>query len=298
MIREKSCGAVVYAVKDGRRLYLLEHMKKGHTSICKGHVEGRETEHETAAREIREETALSVLFLDGFRRTIQYSPCEGCVKDVVFFLARAESMEVTAQPEEVDSIEWAELPEALVLLTHRSDRETVLAADRYLNEHPETGDFRPMRRHDRELTREQCERLLKEGSHGVLSLCGDGGWPYGAPLSFVYRNGKIYFHGAGVGHKLDAVRHDPRASFCAVAQDRVISEQYTTDYRSVIAFGTVREIADRGEKRDALRALALKYAPADAEENRERYIGADIAAACVLELTVLRMTGKSRSKME
>ena len=64
MIREKSCGAVVFTVQKGMRLYLVEHMVKGHTSICKGHVEGAETERETAAREIWEETALKVAFID------------------------------------------------------------------------------------------------------------------------------------------------------------------------------------------------------------------------------------------
>ena len=294
---EKSCGAVIFAIDRGERLYLLEHMKKGHTSLCKGHVEGNETEHETAAREIREETALEVTFLDGFSRTIRYSPYEGCLKDVIFFLARADAMDVTAQPEEVASIEWAALPSALVKLTHRSDRETLLAADGFLNVHPELTPARPLRRRDRELTREQCEQILLDGSNGVLSLCGDGGWPYGVPLSYVYREGKIFFHGAKSGHKLDALRRDPRASFCVTARDRVIPEQYTTDYRSVIAAGLVREVTDEAEKRAALRLLGRKYAPADAPENRERYIDADINAAAVLELTVAHLSGKARSKL-
>lgn len=294
---EKSCGAVIFAESGGERLYLLEHMQKGHTSLCKGHVEGAETEHETAVREIREETALEVAFLDGFSRTIRYSPCEGCLKDVIFFLARAESMDVTAQPEEVASIEWVPLEDALVKLTHRSDRETLLAADRFLNAHPEHTVFRPMRRHDRELTREQCEKLLKDGFDGVLSLYGDGGWPYGVPLSYVYRDGKIFFHGAKSGHKLDALRRENRASFCVVTQDHVIPRQYTTDYRSVIAFGLLREVTDEAEKREALRALALEYAPADTVENREKYIDADINAACVIELTVTHLSGKSRTKL-
>ena len=294
---EKSCGAVIFAESGGERLYLLEHMQKGHTSLCKGHVEGAETEHETAVREIREETALEVAFLDGFSRTIRYSPCEGCLKDVIFFLARAESMEVTAQPEEVASIEWVPLADALVKLTHLSDRETLLAADRFLNAHPEHTAFRPMRRHDRELTREQCEKLLKDGFDGVLSLYGDGGWPYGVPLSYVYRDGKIFFHGAKSGHKLDALRRENRASFCVVTQDYVIPQQYTTNYRSVIAFGLLREVTDEAEKREALRALALEYAPADTVENREKYIDADINAACVIELTVTRLSGKARTKL-
>ena len=87
MIYEKSCGAVIFTEADGVRLYLIELMKKGHCSICKGHVEKNETEHQTAEREILEETGLSVKFINGFRESIEYSPYEGCIKTVIFFLA-------------------------------------------------------------------------------------------------------------------------------------------------------------------------------------------------------------------
>ncbi len=97
MIYEKSCGAVIYAEKDGRRLYLIELMQKGHRSICKGHVENDESERQTAEREILEETGLTVRFLDGFRETIEYSPYDGCMKTVVFFLAKADNTDVTVQ---------------------------------------------------------------------------------------------------------------------------------------------------------------------------------------------------------
>ena len=56
MIHEKSCGAAIFVRQDGQALWLVEHMQKGHTSLCKGHVEAGETEHDTARREIREET--------------------------------------------------------------------------------------------------------------------------------------------------------------------------------------------------------------------------------------------------
>ena len=85
---EKSCGAVIYYEDDGRRLYLIELMQKGHRSICKGHVENDESEHQTAEREILEETRLTVTFIDGFRESIEYSPYDGCMKTVVFFLAK------------------------------------------------------------------------------------------------------------------------------------------------------------------------------------------------------------------
>ena len=129
---EKSCGAVIFAERGGQRLYLLERMRKGHMSLCKGHVEAGETEHETAAREILEETALTVEFLDGFRESIQYSPSPGSVKTVVFFLARAERTETAAQPEEVSEILWLPEDKAQKALTYASDRDVLRAAADFL----------------------------------------------------------------------------------------------------------------------------------------------------------------------
>ena len=56
MIYEKSCGAVVYDIHNDYPFVVVEYMKKGHVSLPKGHMEEGETEEETAAREILEET--------------------------------------------------------------------------------------------------------------------------------------------------------------------------------------------------------------------------------------------------
>lgn len=132
MIYEKSCGAVIYSETDQMRVYLVEKMLKGHQSLCKGHVEGNETEHGTAAREILEETNLKIQFVDGFRECIEYSPYSGCIKEVVFFLAKAESMNVLAQPEEVSLISWLPFEKALESLTYESDKAVLQKADDYL----------------------------------------------------------------------------------------------------------------------------------------------------------------------
>lgn len=134
MIYEKSCGAVIFHPgAGGERLYLVELMRKGHRSLCKGYVENNETEHETAAREIREETGLSVVFVDGFRETIEYSPYPGCTKTVVFFLAGSESDGVKAQEEEVREIDWLPFEEASAALTFDSDRDVLRKAETFLN---------------------------------------------------------------------------------------------------------------------------------------------------------------------
>ena len=134
LIPEKSCGAVIYTERWGEAFYLLERMKKGHVSLCKGHVEENETEHETAEREIMEETALEVRFIDGFREIIKYSAFPGSVKTVVYFLAHAPRMETTAQPEEVSEILWLSEIDALRSLTYDSDREILRKAAAFLRQ--------------------------------------------------------------------------------------------------------------------------------------------------------------------
>lgn len=130
---EKSCGAVIYTVQNGTRFYLVEQMQKGHVSLCKGHVEQDESEHETAIREIREETGLEVEFVEGFRKTITYSPSMDCMKTVVFFLAHAEHTSVRVQEKEVREIKWLPFENAVEALTFDSTREILRQAETFLD---------------------------------------------------------------------------------------------------------------------------------------------------------------------
>lgn len=159
--------------------------------------------------------------------------------------------------------------------------------------------FREMRRKRQMLSEDDCKIILREGTSGVLALSGDDGYPYAVPLSYVYDGEKIFFHCARSGHKLDAVRRNPKASFCVIGQDKVVPEEYTTYYRSVIAFGTVRILEDDREKYDSVREIALKYAPLDTEEQRRAAIEREWNGLCMLEMTIEHLTGKeARELME
>ncbi len=151
--------------------------------------------------------------------------------------------------------------------------------------------FREMRRKKQLLPEEEAIAILKEGTSGVLALSGDDGYPYAVPISYVYEGGKLWFHCAKSGHKLDAIRREPKASFCVTAQDKVVPEEYTTYFRSVIAFGTIRELEGE-EKRPAIEHLALKYSPLESEESRREEIEKTWKALCILELEVEHLTGK------
>ena len=65
--------------------------------------------------------------------------------------------------------------------------------------------FREMRRKKQQLADEECRSILERGKTGVLAVNGDDGYPYAVPVNYVFSNGKIYFHSALSGHKVDAI---------------------------------------------------------------------------------------------
>lgn len=152
--------------------------------------------------------------------------------------------------------------------------------------------FYEMRRKRQLLSQEETTAVLNRGTSGVLALSGDDGYPYAVPLSYVYDGEKIYFHCAKNGHKLDAVRRNEKASFCVIDKDEIVPEEYTTYFRSVIAFGRIRILEETREKWAAIDKLALKYAPNSTVDDREQAIRREWAPLCVLEMTIDHVTGK------
>lgn len=151
--------------------------------------------------------------------------------------------------------------------------------------------FREMRRSRQQLSREAAEEILSRNTCGTLAVSGDDGYPYAVPLSYLYFGGKIYFHCAKTGHKIDAIRGCDKVSFCVIDQDLVMPEQYTTYYRSVIAFGRAGLVENAEEKRQAITALAMKYAP-DFPDGIGPEVAASLDHMAIVEMTVEHLTGK------
>ena len=125
--------------------------------------------------------------------------------------------------------------------------------------------FRAMRRNKQQMSETAAVSILQDATSGVLSLMGEDGYPYGVPMSYAYADGKLYFHSAVTGHKVDAIKQYEKASFTVVVQDDVVPENYTTLYRSVIAFGRIRIADTEAERVQAVQLLAEKYHPGGAE---------------------------------
>ena len=151
--------------------------------------------------------------------------------------------------------------------------------------------FRPMRRIRQQLSSEECERILGRCTSGVLALTGDGGYPYAVPLSYVYADGAIIFHSAVEGHKVDAIRRDNRCSFCVIEQDDIKPAEFTTHFRSVIAFGRIHILEDTDEKVQALRLLGRRYSSND-EPGLQHEIDKSLDHVLLLRLDIDHLSGK------
>ncbi len=152
--------------------------------------------------------------------------------------------------------------------------------------------FRKMRRFKQLLPDEVTEEVVGRNTNGVLSVLGDEGYPYGVPLSYVYSDGKFYFHCGKEGHKLDAIRACDKASFTVIDKDQVVGEEFTTYFRSVIAFGRVKELAKPEEMEEALYVLSAKYAPSIPMDKIREHAHSGVGRTVVLVMEVEHMTGK------
>ena len=152
--------------------------------------------------------------------------------------------------------------------------------------------FREMRRKRQALSREEVSSVLYRGTSGVLALSGDDNYPYAVPISYVYDGEKIYFHCAKSGHKLDAIQQNEKVSFCVIDQDKIVPDEYTSYFRSIIAFGRIEVIKDEKEKRTAIEKLASKYAPEDTAIGRKNAIDREWTPLCMLKMHIDHITGK------
>lgn len=150
--------------------------------------------------------------------------------------------------------------------------------------------FRKMRRHKQQLSHEECVEMLTNEPRGVLALLGDYDYPYALPMSHVYVDGKIYFHGAQTGHKYDAVEKYDKASYCVMDKGVLNDDGWSYTFKSVIIFGKIRLLDDNVDKREKLTLFGDKFFPTHEETINE--INRLLDRTAVFEITIEHMTGK------
>ncbi len=134
MEHEKSCGFVAYRQVGSEKEYLLIRAINGDVGFPKGHTEQAESEIETAIRELKEETNLTVEHLEGFMQEISYSlpRKENTKKQVVYFLGRCVSGKLTPQANEVKEAFFLPFEDAIKALTFEDTKKILKAAEAFL----------------------------------------------------------------------------------------------------------------------------------------------------------------------
>lgn len=152
--------------------------------------------------------------------------------------------------------------------------------------------FREMRRAKQQLSQEECTEILKQEVRGVLSVLGDDGYPYGIPMDHWYdeKNGKIYFHGAKEGHKIDAIKACDKVSYCVYDKGYRKDGEWALNIRSVVVFGSIRPVEHMEKVEEICRNLCLKFT--DDQEYIEKELKNYTFRVLCLELTPEHMTGK------
>ena len=121
--------------------------------------------------------------------------------------------------------------------------------------------FRELTRKKKEITAEECIRILKEETRGVLSVLGDDDYPYGTPMNHWYNeaDGKIYFHCGKTGHRLDALKKHNKVSFCLWEKGYRNAGEWAWNVKSVIVFGRIEIIDDMEQVIDITGKLSHKF---------------------------------------
>lgn len=152
--------------------------------------------------------------------------------------------------------------------------------------------FRPVARVKQALSEAECLRILSETRRGVLSVLGDGDYPYALPINHWLdpEDGKLYFHSGMTGHKIDAMKLWDKASFCVMEQAETAEDGWSLYFNSVIVFGRLEIVEDHDRALDISRKLSYQFT-----DDRD-YIEWEVAHAghrvLCFSLTPEHITGK------
>jgi nitroimidazol reductase NimA-like FMN-containing flavoprotein (pyridoxamine 5'-phosphate oxidase superfamily) len=148
-----------------------------------------------------------------------------------------------------------------------------------------------------ETDKNQMEQILRGEKVGYLGLSIDGK-PYVVPLNYGYVEGRIVFHCALTGRKLDGLLADPRVCFTVARQSGEVirhpqGAHCPIETESVMCFGTARVLDDLAERARALNEFNRRLDPGADE------ITVEIASTCyAVEVRIAEMTGRRRHGLE
>ncbi len=152
--------------------------------------------------------------------------------------------------------------------------------------------FRELIRKNKQLSHDDCIKLLKSEKRGVLSVIGDDDYPYGMPMNHFYNeeDGMIYFHCGKIGHRIDSLKKRDKVSFCIYDEGFRMENEWALNIKSVIVFGKIEIIDDINQIIDITTDLSYKFT--QDEEYIRKEINTYGKATLLLKLVPDHVCGK------
>lgn len=152
--------------------------------------------------------------------------------------------------------------------------------------------FRPIRRKKKEMDIDAAKELLQRSRRGVLAVNGDDGYPYAVLVNYFYDSdaGKIYFHGARTGHKVDALKASDKVCFTVYGNETVKEEAWAPFVQSTVVFGRCHLLEEGTEATEILKKIARKYYPN--EQLIDEEIERSGKAVQLFEIEIEHISGK------
>ena len=152
--------------------------------------------------------------------------------------------------------------------------------------------FRQMRRKNKAIDDACAKNLLLSQRRAVLAVNGDEGYPYAIPINYLYDSddGKIYFHGSLVGHKIDSIKACDKVCFTVYGDETIKDLEWAPYLKSVVVFGRCHLIEDRETAMRLVKKFAMKYYPD--EETADEEIEESGKAVQMFEIEIEHMSGK------
>lgn len=144
-------------------------------------------------------------------------------------------------------------------------------------------------------SREEIEKILRSETMGFLGLSMEGK-PYVIPMTYGYSDGRILFHCALKGKKLDYIRANPQVCFAVGRQYGSVCQHpqgggCLASHDSAICYGVARIIENMDERLDILNTFN-RCLQANAED-----IPPDAVSNCyAVEIKITKMTGRQQRK--
>lgn len=154
------------------------------------------------------------------------------------------------------------------------------------------GIFRRMRRFNQQISYDNCYEVLKNAPRGILGLQGENGYPHSIPMDHWFDpvEGKLYFHGAKEGLKIDLIGKNNKASYVVMDEGFRKDGDWALNINSVLCLGKINIVTDEDIRLKAFMNLGLKFYPT--KESVEDEIRKAASRAFILEFNIDRMNGK------